>query len=182
MSDLVQEGADFSSHHIEGYARAAIERGQDGHFSCPLISEVLPNLWVGGCKDGVKLPDDFDLVVSLYKWEKYELGPDTERVEIEMYDAGNLPDPKQLNDIADLVNLMREYDNKVLVHCQAGLNRSNLVTALALIKSGYSPEDAIALLRAKRSPMVLCNEAFESWLLHQGDTDEHADQSVPDAD
>jgi protein-tyrosine phosphatase len=53
------------------------------------------------------------------------------------------------------------------VHCQAGLNRSGLVTALALILNGMSPERAIGLLRQKRTPLVLCNGAFEAWLLGQ---------------
>jgi len=52
-----------------------------------------------------------------------------------------------------------------LVHCQAGINRSGLVTALALVEEGMKAVDAIALLRAKRSPAVLCNRAFEQWLL-----------------
>ncbi len=51
------------------------------------------------------------------------------------------------------------------MHCQAGINRSGLVTALALVEEGMKAVDAIALLRAKRSPAVLCNRAFEQWLL-----------------
>jgi hypothetical protein len=159
--------ADWQNHHIEGYARAAMEAGEDGHFSAPLISHVEGNLYVGGCINGVRLDDDFAHVVSLYKWERYALGPDTKRVEVEMYDAGEIPDVGQLNELADHVNTSLG-EGKTLVHCQAGLNRSNLVAALALIKAGREPSDAIALLREKRSPVVLCNRAFEAWLLRQG--------------
>ena len=161
-SDLT---ANWQDHHIEGYARAALERGQNGHFSAPLISHIEDNLYVGGCIGGVRLDDDWQTVVSLYKWERYALGPDTERVEVTMYDAGEVPDVDQLHELADTVSAALDRGGKVLVHCQAGLNRSNLVTALALIKRGRSPEDAIALLREKRSPVVLCNAAFEAWLL-----------------
>jgi hypothetical protein len=156
--------ADWKSHHIEGYARAAMERGQDGRFSAPLISQIDETLFVGGCINGVRLDDDFAHVVSLYKWERYTLGPNTERHEYEMYDASDVPDADLLSAIADDVNRYRA-EGKTLVHCQAGLNRSNLITALALIRSGMAPADAIALLREKRSPVVLCNAAFESWLL-----------------
>lgn len=159
--------ADWQNHHIEGYARAAQERGQDGHFSAPLISHIEDNLYVGGCIDGVRLDDDWQTVVSLYKWERYALGPNTERFEVEMYDAGEVPDETQLHALAATVVASLARGGKVLVHCQAGLNRSNLVTALALIKMGRTPADAIALLREKRSPVVLCNAAFESWLLDQ---------------
>lgn len=161
--------ADWQNHHIEGYARAAMEQGKDAYFSAPLISHIEDNLYVGGCIGGVRLEDDWQTVVSLYKWERYALGPDTERVEVTMYDAGEIPDIDQLHELADTVNAALDRGGKVLVHCQAGLNRSNLVTALALIKRGRTPAEAIGLLREKRSPVVLCNKAFEDWLLSLGE-------------
>jgi protein-tyrosine phosphatase len=61
----------------------------------------------------------------------------------------------------------------VLVHCQAGLNRSNLIAALALMRlTGCDAAAAIALLREKRSPLVLCNEAFEQYLLARPENDQ----------
>lgn len=159
--------ADWQNHHIEGYARAAMEAGDDGHFNAPLISHIEDNLYVGGCINGVRLDDDFQTVVSLYKWERYELGPDTERIEVEMYDAGEIPDVDQLHELAQIVSDALDRGGKVLVHCQAGLNRSNLVTALALIKRGRTAAEAMALLREKRSPVVLCNRAFSRWLVTQ---------------
>jgi protein-tyrosine phosphatase len=60
--------------------------------------------------------------------------------------------------------------NKVLVRCQAGLNRSGLTAALALIQMGYKPEDAINLLREKRSKYVLINKEFEEFLLTLNET------------
>lgn len=157
--------ADWRSHHIEGYAVAAMDAGENGHFSAPLISHIEDNLYVGGCIDGVRLDDDFQSVFSLYKWERYALGPTTERVEITMYDSGDVPPADQLHEIADAVSAALDRGGKVLVHCQAGLNRSNLIAALALMKRGRTAEDAIALLREKRSPVVLCNRAFAHWLL-----------------
>jgi hypothetical protein len=161
MNEPTSIAADFASHHIEGYARAAVEQGRDGRFSVPLISEVLPGLWQGGCINGVRLGDEFDLVISLYPWEKYTLGPNTERVEFTAYDAAEVPNVAAAAQLA--------YDNwkdgkRVLIHCQAGLNRSGLVSALVLMGDGYSADDAITLLREKRCPMVLCNAAFERYL------------------
>lgn len=162
--------ADWQNHHIEGYARAAMEAGKDGRFRAPLISHIEDNLYVGGCIDGVRLDDDFQTVFSLYKWERYALGPDTARVEVTMYDSSDIPDPVQLHEIADSVVAELGRGGKVLVHCQAGLNRSNLIAALALIKRGRSPQDAIDFLRERRSPVVLCNQSFETWLLAEGAT------------
>jgi protein-tyrosine phosphatase len=55
--------------------------------------------------------------------------------------------------------------DRVLVRCQAGLNRSGLVTALILIKDGLSPERAIALIREGRGEHALFNQNFADWLL-----------------
>lgn len=136
MTDLL---ADLDAHHIEGYARAAIDRGQDGRFHVPLISHIEGNLYVGGCRDGVRLPDD---------------------------DAADLPDEKHLLTIAGIAAKCIGR-GKTLIHCQAGLNRSNLVAALALryLTPGRTSAEIIAQLRAKRSPVVLCNETFERYLL-----------------
>lgn len=158
--------ADWESHHIEGYAAAAYEAGKPAHFSAPLISHIEGNLYVGGCIDGVRLGDDFKHVVSLYKWERYALSEGTQLHEYEMYDAADMPDTGQLESIAaDVIGYLQE--GKTLVHCQAGLNRSNLVAALALIRMGLFAAEAIDLLRSKRSPVVLCNQTFEAWLLGQ---------------
>lgn len=159
MIDVAELESDLSSHHIEGIAR-------EGNipFKVPLITHVEGNLWQGGCIGGVRLPDDFEFVVSLYPWEKYEIGPETVRIEVQMYDSGEVPDVAQLRQIARILNAFRAK-GKTLVHCQARLNRSSLVTALALILEGRQPADAIAYLREQRCAAVLCNAAFERWLL-----------------
>lgn len=167
MSDASQHRADFESHHIEGHAAAAADAGLDSYFKVDLISEIAPNLWMGGCIDDVGLGPEFSYVLSLYPWERYRLAPNTRRLEVRLYDSADVPDVTQLYELAELVNRERAQ-GRVLVHCQAGLNRSGLVTALSLIVSGMTPGDAVALLREKRCPLVLCNQAFLSWVLDQG--------------
>lgn len=149
---------DFESHRIEGYL-------PDGrNISVPLISPIYENLWMGGCIGGVRLGEDFRHVVSLYPWERYELALGTLYHGVEMYDHGDMPDPAQLEDVVDRV-VSATARGQTLVHCQAGLNRSGLVSALALMRGGASARAAIGLLRLKRSPLVLCNQAFENYLL-----------------
>lgn len=108
--------ADWRSHPISGLARAAEEKGEDGSFSCPLISEITENLWMGGCLHAIKLDDDFTHVISLYPWEKYQLGEATKREEFKLYDQGEIPDVGQLHSIANKINKYRKQ-GKVLVHC-----------------------------------------------------------------
>lgn len=138
----------------------------DTAFSCTLISQIEGNLWMGGCIDGLRLPDDFEYVVSLYPWEEYVPPEKCTRVSIWMYDSEDVPNDGAIWGLASLVVTFVEH-GKTLVHCQAGLNRSGLVAAAALIKMGRTPEEAIALLHEKRTPAVLCNPHFREWVLAQ---------------
>jgi len=57
--------------------------------------------------------------------------------------------------------------DRVLVRCQAGLNRSGLVTALILMKEGLTAQDAIDLIRTKRHEDALFNTSFANWLIEE---------------
>lgn len=162
MIDAQQLKADLSTHHIEGYAREDPTRA---HFDIPLMSEVVPGLWQGGCIDAVNLQGFFQHIVSLYPWERYNPGKMLDSfVEVKLYDGPTVPDERQLFSLARHINFCREH-GAVLVHCQAGLNRSGLLTGLALVLDGMTPNKAIKLLREKRpAKQVLCNQKFESWL------------------
>lgn len=133
-------------------------------FDVPFISEIAPRLWQGGCEDRMVLPAFIDHVVSLYPWEKYTLAPGQTRDEYKMYDSVSQTF-EQVDEIATLVDSLRAAGVTVLVHCQAGLNRSSLVAARVLMLDGMSAADAIALIRDRRSPACLCNPTFEKWLL-----------------
>lgn len=158
--------ADLTTHRIEGYITPASRFGvtEDQPFSMPIITQVDGNLWQGGCP-APELPDYFKHVLNLYPWEGYRYAAGTEVRTERLYDSTEVPSAFLLEGLAIWVNERRK-DGPTLVHCQAGLNRSALVTGLALIRSGMKAADAVALLR-KRSPMVLCNKAFEQWLLKQ---------------
>jgi protein-tyrosine phosphatase len=54
---------------------------------------------------------------------------------------------------------------RVLVRCQAGINRSGLVMAHVLMKDGYTARGAIDLMREKRSKAVLLNKYFVDYLV-----------------
>ncbi|WP_157720570.1 hypothetical protein [Friedmanniella luteola] len=41
------------------------------------------------------------------------------------------------------------------------------MTALVLMLDGHDPQDAVALIRERRSPWALCNDDFLDWLLHE---------------
>lgn len=142
-------------------------------FSVPYMTEVAPGLWQGGCTDGLILPPFIDHVVSLYPWETYQIEHEIKsKLEVWMYDSID-QSVEEAEDIADWVTnlLTNDKGEQVLVHCQAGLNRSSLVVALTLMRmskhvAGWpeTGEEAIALIREKRCDACLCNPAFESYI------------------
>ena len=136
------------------------------YFEVPFMSEISHNLWQGGVRQGLVLPKFISHIVSLYPWESYRHEHDLKSdLIVRMYDSLE-QSLNQVDDIARWVNACRAT-GPVLVHCQAGLNRSSLVVARALILGEqYLPVEAIELIREKRSQACLCNEAFEQWILN----------------
>lgn len=154
--------ADLANHHITGIAVMG-----DTPFDCPLVSHVEGNLWQGGTPaDAGGVPAFFQYVLNLYPWVPYQVPEGTTVLRQELYDSGAGVPSDVIDRLADWVNEKRAL-GPTLVHCQAGLNRSALVAAYALMKAGRTADEAITLLRTQRSPAVLCNFTFESWLRAQ---------------
>jgi protein-tyrosine phosphatase len=138
-----------------------------------LWSEVLPGLWQGGTDDDdvydqLQKPmitkKEFDLVVTAYSlanpvdWFVKEL-------RFGFYDSDMRDfEPNDLQPIVRMAHAEWKRGQRVLIRCQAGMNRSGLIMALVLIREGYTAEDAINLIRAKRSKHALFNGRFEKWL------------------
>lgn len=143
----------------------------DTMFDVPFISEVDDHLWQGGCHRSLVLPDFITDIVSLYRWEQYEVEHDLKSsLTVEMYDDESGPDKEQIELIATWINHRKYFSehSKVLVHCQAGLNRSGLLSAVSLVLDDRNKIDtgtaAINLLRESRSDAVLCNQTFRDWI------------------
>lgn len=146
-----------------------------------LWSEIVPGLWVGGTHDNDTVdvprnrvisrqfdvedaeigPSDFDAVVTLYAWAR------PVDWHVEELRTGVMDSPRPTADEIEMVVeaaawAKRRLDRgkKVLIRCQAGLNRSSLVAALVLMDTGLSAAEAITLIRAKRSPEALFNTGF----------------------
>lgn len=110
----------------------------------------------------------FDAIVNLYPWEKYARPEGIAYKEVELYDSDDELDDKLIDLLAREVAMSCSVGQTTLVHCQAGLNRSALVAARALMFwKAMTAEQAIKLIRKKRSATCLCNPHFESWLLNR---------------
>lgn len=124
-----------------------------------------------GGKPSQAVPSGFRYVVNLSGRFEYEIGRDTIVVHCGMHDNERLPDIDVLDAMADIVNTLRRL-GATLVHCHAGLNRSGLVCARALMRGGHSAHAAIAKVRAARGEFALCNDHFVEWLINH-DRDAH---------
>ena len=144
-----------------------------------LFSMIAPNLFQGGTDDldvihlpvtNIRKRTDlpFDSIVTMYAWarpadwnvQEFRYGvPDASITDIDL---------TRLREAVEFAYSRWKSGDRVLIRCQAGLNRSGLVTALVLIKEGHLPIDAINLLRAKRDRDALCNQDFAEWLNDHG--------------
>lgn len=139
----------------------------DTPFSVPFISEIDHNLHMGGCTNGLVLPTDIKHVISLYPWERYQVKHELETfAEFRLYDSDGHVDSPRVRAIAQLALRCAEHA-PTLIHCQAGLNRSSLITAYVLMLRGHTALSAIEKIRHRRSTACLCNTTFERWLHKQ---------------
>lgn len=146
---------------------------KNGFESLPVLSHITGNLYVG-CSPCYWIPghiNRFHTVFNLYAFENYPKVEGQVRYDVDMRDSNNEMSPgfkSTVEKLARDVNKACKF-GPTLVHCQMGINRSNLVVGLALMLRGMSAQDAIQLLRDKRSEWVLMNRTFEKFLLQYGE-------------
>lgn len=133
----------------------------------------MPGLWMGGHEfrnragqvEPVSVRAEFDVVQTLLRLPGH--GPDS-GVEHHVWPIPDGPlDGTQLAGVIRLAQAAGEAldgGRRVLVRCYHGYNRSGLVIAHALIRQGHSADEAIRLLRSRRSPWALHNELFVEYL------------------
>jgi hypothetical protein len=150
----------------------------DDQYPTELFAEILPGLFMGGTDDDatvnypMPLPDlddlcQFDAVVTLYSFAQ-PMGWGVEEMRYGFADASvEHFDTDRLLRASKWAFDRWNAGEQVLIRCQAGLNRSGLVTALTLMHAGYQPADAIKQIRQQRSEMALFNNHFVTWLVEQ---------------
>jgi hypothetical protein len=129
------------------------------HIYFSLRRKKLLGLWSKSC-----CAEHFDTVVTMYAFAR-PVDWFVKELRFGVYDS-DMKDfqTDELHDIVVAAHRDWKKGKRVLVRCQAGINRSGLVMALMLIRDGYSAEDAITLMRNRRGQAVLTNTHFETWL------------------
>ncbi|MEG3630493.1 protein-tyrosine phosphatase family protein [Streptomyces poriticola] len=136
-------------------------------------SEIVPGLWMGGHEfrrrsgqvEYAVVRDEFDLVQTLLRLPGH--GPES-GVEHHVWPIPDGPlDGTQLSGVirlAEAAGEALEAGRKVLVRCYHGYNRSGLVVGHTLVRRGGTAEEAIRLIRSRRSPWALHNDLFVEYL------------------
>ena len=142
----------------------------------PLWSEVVPGLWQGGTDDldvntQLKVPmittEQFDTVITMYAYSN-PVDWFVKEFRYGVWDSDiNKMNTEELFDIVRIAHSDWKKGKRVLIRCQAGWNRSGLITALVLIRDGMDAREAIDLIRNNRSQWALCNKSFEEFLIAQ---------------
>ena len=144
-----------------------------------LYSEIAPNLFMGGTADEdvihqavaynkarTDLP--FDAIITMYAWAN----PADWRVQefrYGIYDSDiSQIDLDRLKQAVEFGYNRWLSGDRVLVRCQAGLNRSGLVTALIMMSTGLDAETAIEQIRKNRAEIALFNTHYVEWLMSEG--------------
>lgn len=135
------------------------------YISLPLISHIVDNLYVGGHDRHANLGSFFTHVFSFYVFEdNYKTDPGVIHEGWHMYDSHDV-DVETLNRAVPVIIQALNEGGNVLVHCQAGINRSNLAATQVLREwKGLTSREAIDMLREKRGQVVLSNPKFANYL------------------
>jgi hypothetical protein len=136
-----------------------------------LYSEILPNLYMGGTadEDVINVPKrlatlnervHFEAVVTCYSYAH----PMSWFVHENRFGFADGPiNDETFSKAVELADWL--YDKwingaKCLSRCQMGYNRSGLVISLLLMRHGMTAQEAIELIRTKRSPYAMSNPEF----------------------
>ncbi len=144
-----------------------------------LYSEIAPNLFMGGTADEdvihqpvaynkarTDLP--FDSIITMYAWAN-PADWKVQEFRYGIYDSDiSQIDLDRLKQAVEFGYNRWLSGDRVLVRCQAGLNRSGLVTALIMMSTGLDAETAIEQIRKNRAEIALFNTHYVEWLLTKG--------------
>ena len=141
-----------------------------------IMHEILDGLWQGGTHDDDTLGNErfahrpfitkaeFDTVITMYQYAN-PAGWFVKEYRYCIYDSNlNTVDLEELFATARIAYDDWADGKRVLIRCQAGWNRSGLITALVLMLDGIPATEAIDLIRNKRSENALCNPDFVEFL------------------
>ena len=137
------------------------------------VTEIVPGLYLGAHDAFVHIPTTDLHIACAFEDPPHYLSA-RKVVHLPLHDDDQVPwmsIPGWVDSIVNAASLTARTVHKqerALITCHMGINRSGLICGLALCMLGYEAEDAIELMRSLRSPSVLCNSVFEDVVLELG--------------
>jgi len=144
----------------------------DAHTS----DRVYRNLWMGSApmcdSDGRRTHERFDVLVlaAMEHQPSSRCFPGVRVIHAPIDDSSYVPENEiRIVEKASVIvaNALRS-GKRVLVTCWQGRNRSGFIVAMALVREGMRPEQAIDLVRRARGETALSNKAFVHLILSSG--------------
>ena len=137
-----------------------------------MLTELIEGLYQSGFPDFEgAIKNDIKLIIYLGKTqinlpEDITPGEDFYYIWWPFVD-GPVPDTRILERLTDIAVEFLKREEKVLISCAAGINRSNLLSCLIMMKFfGMSAKDAIEHIRQK-NPFALVNDNYLNWLMQR---------------
>jgi protein-tyrosine phosphatase len=110
----------------------------------------------------------FDAIVTMYAWAR-PADWKVQEFRYGIYDSAITEiDLDRLKQAVEFGYNRWLSGDRLLVRCQAGLNRSGLVTALIMMSTGLDAETAIEQIRKNRGEDALFNNHYVEWLMSKG--------------
>ena len=130
-----------------------------------MITRIQAGLHLGGCRAAglLPVPAHIDHIVRLTTTDFYDLDSAPQLLSNTVLDVldTTTQDLSALWPVAEHIATTIPESEDVLIHCQMGINRSAaLMARVLMLRNSCTADEAVALLRARRSPFVLFNEHF----------------------
>jgi hypothetical protein len=131
-------------------------------------SEVIPGLFQADAEHSpAEMLSMFDVLVDVGGFDRWVGEPDPRYRFYPLNDGPFIHDEEMIHTVGEWIASLVRDGKHVAVNCLAGVNRSGLLVARALIELGSSPEEAIEAVRVARGPMALSNQRFVHFLLDE---------------
>jgi hypothetical protein len=138
----------------------------EGYYPDEPYSEVIPGLFqANAARSPAEMLSMFDVLIDVGGRDRWIGEPDPRYTFHPLDDAPHITDAEMIHAVGERIASLVLEGKHVAVNCLAGVNRSGLLIARALVELGHTAEEAIEAVRTARGPMALSNQRFVRFLL-----------------
>jgi hypothetical protein len=138
----------------------------EGYYPAEPFSEVIPGLFqANAAHSPAEMLSMFDVLIDVGGRDRWDGEPDSRYAFHPIDDVPFIVDAEMIHTVGERIAALVREGKHVAVNCLGGVNRSGLLIGRALVELGYSPQEAIEMVRTARGPMALSNPRFERFLL-----------------